>query len=452
MFFKKSKDREIEKNDETLTKNENEEVKTKKKMKPLKKGLIIAGCSVFAIVAALGITVGALWGNELSSVCSIRKITDANYDVKAGPVYEMNVSGGYYFDKFIEQGGASNDSELINFIVDNITKGIIPISMQAPTIGCSSFTCVTEDGDRLFGRNYDFTQTTSMIVHTNPGGDRYASISSVDLQFLGITDGAEIDGLLNTLITLAAPYAPLDGINEKGVSCGIYMSYQGNRIDDGNDEYHYEVAATDQDTEKPDITSTTMLRMVLDYADSVESAVKMIEKYDLHDSASTSFHYMIADASGKSAILEWVEKDGRSDDDNDGSVRELRVYYNDDDSVLGETEAQNDFQYITNFILTPNYYENEEFRKDEQGKDRYDEIESMINPDGTNTKGVVKDEQEAMEILQRVGRRNWDKVNGETDGNGCTVWSALYNLTDKTVTWVGNEQFDNPDACFTFSL
>ena len=34
MFFKKSKDREIEKNDETLTKNENEEVKTKKKMKP----------------------------------------------------------------------------------------------------------------------------------------------------------------------------------------------------------------------------------------------------------------------------------------------------------------------------------------------------------------------------------------------------------------------------------
>ena len=291
-----------------------------------------------------------------------------------------------------------------------------------------------------------------MIVHTNPGGDRYASISSVDLQFLGITDGAEIDGLLNTLITLAAPYAPLDGINEKGVSCGIYMSYQGDRIDDGNDEYHYEVAATDQDTEKPDITSTTMLRMVLDYADSVESAVEMIEKYDLHDSASTSFHYMIADASGKSAILEWVEKDGRSDDDNDGSARELRVYYNDDDSVLGETEAQNDFQYITNFILTPDYYENEEFRKDEQGKDRYDEIESMINPDGSNIKGVVKDEQEAMEILQRVGRRNWDKVNGETDGNGCTVWSALYNLTDKTVTWVGNEQFDNPDACFTFSL
>ena len=41
------------------------EVKEKKKMKPWAKGLIIAGCSVVAIVAAAGITVGALWGNEI---------------------------------------------------------------------------------------------------------------------------------------------------------------------------------------------------------------------------------------------------------------------------------------------------------------------------------------------------------------------------------------------------
>ena len=49
-----------------------------------------------------------------------------------------------------------------------------------------------------------------------------------------------------------------------------------------------------------------MLRMVLDYADSVDEAVEMIQKYDLHDSAGTSYHYMIADSTGKSAILEWI--------------------------------------------------------------------------------------------------------------------------------------------------
>ena len=48
----------------------------------------------------------------------------------------------------------------------------------------------------------------------------------------------------------------------KGVSCGIYMSYQGN-LEEAN-----AVATNQNDPAKKDITSTTMLRMVLDYADS----------------------------------------------------------------------------------------------------------------------------------------------------------------------------------------
>lgn len=71
-----------------------------------------------------------------------------------------------------------------------------------------------------------------------------------------------------------------------GVACGIYMSYQGKED---------EVVATNQTTDKTDLTSTTMLRMILDYADSVDKAVELVKKYDLHDSANTSFHYMVAD-------------------------------------------------------------------------------------------------------------------------------------------------------------
>lgn len=44
------------------------------------------------------------------------------------------------------------------------------------------------------------------------------------------------------------------------MSCGIYMTYQGAK----------ETIATDQNTDKPDITSSTLLRLILDYADSVE--------------------------------------------------------------------------------------------------------------------------------------------------------------------------------------
>lgn len=67
---------------------------------------------------------------------------------------------------------------------------------------------------------------------------------------------------------------------------------------DGDD-----VVMTDQKTDKFDITSTTMLRLILDYAANVDEATKLVNKYDLHDSANTSFYYMVADASGRSAIL-----------------------------------------------------------------------------------------------------------------------------------------------------
>ena len=57
-----------------------------------------------------------------------------------------------------------------------------------------------------------------------------------------------------------------------------------------------------------------------------------------------------------------------------------------------------------------------------------------------------------MEVLKLVGRRRWDTAHGKTDSNSITVWSALYNLTDKSATWVSNEEFDNPDAVFTFDF
>ncbi len=405
--------------------------------KKLKKILIIAGSSVLALILVLGITVAVLWHNEISSVMSIKMLADKNEESKSAPVYIMDVDGDYYFDKFLEQGGASNDGELIQFVIDNITKGIIPINMASPDIGCASFTSTDSNGNRYFGRNYDFSTTTSMIVRTNPSEGRYASISSVDLQFLGIEDGIYVDSLIQKLTCLAATYAPLDGINEAGVACGIYMSYQGKEG---------EVVATDQNTDKPDLTSTTMLRLILDYAGSVDEAVELVKQYDLHDSANTSFHYMVADSTGKSAILEWVT--ATDETDTDGSKRELRVYYNDGDASLGEKEAANKFQYITNFIVTPDYYTSDENKK---GLDRYDEIEKMINPDGNNTSGVISTDT-ALDILETVGRRKWDSRNGESDANGITVWSALYDLTNKTVTWVSNEEFDNPDAIFTFDF
>lgn len=405
----------------------------------MKKGAKIAIGVTVGVVGVLAIAVGTvygIWNKEINSVLSIKEIVPPHEENQAGAVYEMTMDGGYYFDDFLAKGGAKSDDELIDFIVDNLTKGLFEVDLGSPDVGCSSFAVTDEDGNSLFGRNYDFSSTNSLILHTNPGNGRHASISSVDLQFLNLSDG--INGIVDSLTAIAAAYAPLDGMNDAGVSCGIYMSYQG---PDGG------TVATDQNTELPDLTSTTMLRLILDYADNVDEAVELVKRYDFHDSANSSFHYMVADASGKSAILEWVAPGATDLTDLDGSKRELKVYYNDDDAVLGANEAAENFQYVTNFIVTPDYYETEDAKK---GLDRYEYIHDFINGDGTNNEGIVSRE-DCMTLLEDLGRRKWKTTHtGQSDN--ITVWSVLYDLDNLTATWVSNEEFGVEGSTFNFSL
>lgn len=404
---------------------------TKTKMKLWKKILIGIFATVLAVVLVLGVTVYAMWHNEISAIASMKLVRERNDTHLDGAVYTMNVKGDFYLDEFVKQGGVKSDSELIEFITSNITKGLIDMGISDPEIACSSFTAKTKDGDVLFGRNYDFSKTNTCIVFTEKNEGRHSAISTVDLQFLGIDVNKNVEGLMDKITCLAAAYAPLDGINDAGVSCGIYMTYQGGE----------ETVATDQNTDKPDFTSTTLLRLILDYADNVEEAVEIASAYDLHDSAKTSYHYMVADASGKSVILEWVN--GTDATDNDGSKRELKVTYNDNDAHIGDMEAATDYQVITNFVIQPGYYDGSP-AEDKKGYDRYERIYEELN----KTNGIVEDEKSAMDILGIVGRRSWKN----DDGNGCTVHSVVYNLTDKTMMWIPNENYDDPDAVFTFGL
>ena len=398
-------------------------------MKQLKKVLLWIVSIVAALAVVLGIAVFALWHNEIATVASFQQVRTRNDDHLDGSVYTMEVKGGFYLDDFIAQGGAKSDAELIDFITGKITKGLLEMEISESEIACSAFTAQTPEGDRLFGRNYDFSKTNACIVFTEATEGRHATISTVDLQFLGMDVDQDVEGLMNKITCLAAPYAPLDGVNDAGVSCGIFMSYQGGET----------IVPTDLNTDKPDITSTTLLRLILDYADNVEEAVEIASTYDLHDSAATSYHYMVADATGASAILEWVN--GTDATDLDSSARQLVVTYNDDDAHIGEEESQSDYQWITNFIIQPGYYDDP---ADQKGLDRYQKLYEQLS----QTDGIVADEEAAMEILASVGRRNWSN----DDKNTCTVHSAVYNLTDKSVLWVSNENYQDETAIFRFSL
>ena len=396
------------------------------KRNSLSKLLRRIACALAALVIALAVAVFALWHNELTTLASFQKLSDRDEAHRDGAVYQINFSGDYFFDEFLSQGGASNDAELISFITRSITKGIIPMHIKTSSIACSAFTADTQSGDRVFGRNYDFSATNTAIVYTDPGEGRHASYSTIDLSFLGLDADKDVETIGQKILTLAAPYVPLDGINDAGVACGIFMSYQG----EGKG------TPTDTQTDRPDITSTTLLRLILDYADSVEDAVALAQKYDLHDSASSCFHYMVADSTGRSAILEWVGTD--ADHDADGAQRQLNVLWNDTDALSDSA----DWQVVTNFIKTPGYYDGTSAEM--KGLDRYEHLTAALR----ETDGIVADKDAAMDLLASVGRRTWNN----DDSNSNTVHSVVYDLTDKSVLWVGNEHYGEEAYTFEFQL
>ena len=116
----------------------------KKKSTAKKVLLTILGVLLALVIVLVG-TVYAVWHDEITTLLSFQQVTQRDESHKDGSVYVLNVSGGYHFDEFLAQGGASNDTELISFITNSITKGIIPMNIKTSEIACSAFTADTAD-------------------------------------------------------------------------------------------------------------------------------------------------------------------------------------------------------------------------------------------------------------------------------------------------------------------
>ena len=402
----------------------------------MKKALKVTSLVLAAIIAVFLLALAVLsfvFRNEISAISSIELRKPRVENSLQGGIYQMTFNGNYYFEDYLAQGGAKNDRELLDFIMSKMTKGLLNLSIKTSKIGCSSFTAKKSDGQRIFARNYDLYTTNTCIVRVKGNKSRHASISTVDLSFINISPDRNVDNLISKAYCLAAPYAPLDGINDAGVSCGIYMTYQG----DGKT-----VIATDQNTELPDISPTALIRMILDYADSIDDAVKFAQSYDMHDSAGTSFHIMVADKSGRSAIFEWVNASNGLD--GDGSLRKLTVTYNDKDQHIGQREGEADFQWVTNFIIQPGYYA-EYNDKALVGYDRYNIMYDELLRNGA----VFEDEMSAMKLLQKVAQRTL-RPDRKADDTVLTIHSVIYNLDDLSTLWCGNEQYSDVDGMFRY--
>ena len=320
--------------------------------------------AIAVVLLVIVIGAAALFWNELRTLFSLKKIDDYG-------AYQMTCYGEYGFDEFLKVG-ASSDQDIEKFVTKRLLKGM-PIDLGVTGDGCTAFVTRNEKGEVLYGRNFDFLYAPSLQLYTEPENG-YKSVSTVNLSFAGYSENFLPDGsLFDKFLTLAAPFLPFDGMNEKGVAIALLA------VPEAEPPY---------DSDKITLNTTTAIRLVLDYAATVEEAVDLLRNYNIYFSGDVECHYLIADASGQSVIVEFY------------------------DGELQLVEAETDYQIATNFIAYHGLNIGEGFTEFE----RYDAVEKELRKNN----GILN-EKEVISLLAKVGVQD-----GEVDK---LQWSVVYNLT-----------------------
>ncbi len=319
-----------------------------------------------------------LFWRPLRAAASVQKLEDG--------LYAMEYHSDYNLDQFLKQGGAVSDMAVADFVVNDAFHGLIDLhlrDMQGSPFGCSTLAVRSREGHTLFGRNFDWGTCTAYIVKTRPTNG-YASVSTVNMDFL--TKGLGLsDGPLPRFLSVAAPYAPMDGMNEKGLCVAVLM------IQDS--------PGFQQDEGRPDLTTTTAVRVLLDKAANVEEALALLEQYDLHASAGMMVHFALADASGRSVAVEYI--------DGQMSVIETPV--------------------VTNFYLTPG---DKQGIGTEESKLRYEILSQLLKEQDPMEMDEVRD------ALDQVSKHNFDSVYASTE------WSVVYDQTDGSIRYYHRENYE----------
>lgn len=229
----------------------------------------------------------SLFGTEIKAMNTITELEEG--------LYYLEYEGDYGFDEFIREGGADSDEKMAAYITRFLSKGFYNVEdIEPDTIenGCSTLAAQNSDGQDIMGRNFDWEKCPTMIVHTKPD-DGYESFSTCNISFLGFGENYKPEGIANKMLALACVYVPMDGMNEKGLVIADLVV--------GDKE------GVHQDTDRPDVTTVSGLRLVLDHAADVDEAISLLQQYDMNASIGAAHHYSISDAKGNSVVIEYVE-------------------------------------------------------------------------------------------------------------------------------------------------
>jgi choloylglycine hydrolase len=326
---------------------------------------LFSGCSLRLVPATPGLLPtptsspipAGLTEQEFATLNSLQKIDDY-------PLYTMIYAGAYRpraGTRFSGKTTASTES--------------------SPSWACSLFTVLRDEENLLYGRNFDWEFSPALLLFTDPP-DGYTSVSMVDLAYFGFDETTAKDiadlPVEEQTSLLDSPYLPFDGMNEHGLAIGMAAVPPGNMQPDDS---------------KENIGSIGVIRQMLDRARNVDEALAIIEGYNILFGGGPPIHYLMADTTGKSVLVE---------------------YYNGKMRVL---ENEEPWHLATNFLRSsvddPN----------DGGCWRYNTIQTQM----TKTDGQI-DAGAAMGLLADVAQNN-------------TQWSVVYQMSSGTINVVMGQEY-----------
>ncbi len=312
---------------------------------------------VLAILLVLVVlALAALLYNPVRTLGTLEKVDDY-------PLYVMHYRGTYLFDFVAEQG-----IEWPPF--QKIYRAVNPDA-------CTSFAAVEAECGVVFGRNFDWQHRASLLLFADPPGG-YASVSMVDLYYFGL-EGRQSISWCERVALLGAPHAAIDGMNE----CGVAIAQ--NAVPRRN---------TPKDPNRPTLLNSQIIRLVLDHAKDVNEALTLIQQYNV-EFVGTPVHFHVADVSGDSAIVEYL----------DGGISIVR--------------DENPWQVSTNYLFS------EEIQPDCW---RYNKAAEVLGA----SQGALA-QGEPMGLLEKVKQDS-------------TVWSVVYGLGTGHVRVAMGKDYDDVHA------
>ena len=320
------------------------------------------------------------FGPLVKGAMSVEKLDDG--------LYYMEYRGDDGFDELIARGGGRSSGELVGFVMNFLSKGFYnpPITPAPVQYGCSALTARTPENEVLMGRNFDFSSATGMVLHTIPKKG-YETITTFNTEFFGFGSDWLPEGFANQYMALSGLFFALDGINEKGLAVADLMA--------GDD------AVTHQNSGKPALTTTSAICYLLKNAATVDEALELLRGIDMNSDIGSAHHYAIADASGKSVVVEYV----------------------DNEFVVVESPAVTN-HYLCEQKLNVGLYE---------GDRRYDFLCKQYEDAGGSL--------DLRQLTTAIASVSQPPAQGDRLG---TAWTMVMNLTNPSVTYYSRRHFDKP--------